>query len=406
MSDRSPTQQTKNFSLRKAIEHENTPPTSAMTLPATAITQAEPKPVYQSTTQAKLSILLIDDESGIRLLLNRALSTQGYSVHEARNGILGLEQRQAQRPDLILLDITMPGMDGFAVLKEIRRQDPVVGVLMVSALSPERFAAEAMIEGADGYSTKPFKLQNILKEVERIGAIVQLRRQSITRQRQVTKTNHRLRRIITRQMAPTIPHEIADAQKDVFTSGVYQTATVLFLDFCHHAPQSQQRNPEEVVHLLNQHLKIASSAIMDNGGYLDKFTGDGFMAIFEGEQLPDHATFAVRAATQIQRRLRQLTRYQSSPLQMRIGLHSGEVILGNIGTNQWMSYTAIGETVNLAKQIGELAALDTILLSLETQNLLNSQILAAAQIQTKSWGNASFTWRQRITEIYQVLSQS
>lgn len=405
MSNRSPNQQTKVFSLLKTIERENALLTTVTPPPATAITQADPLPSHQSATEPKLSVLLIDDESGIRLLLNRALSAQGYRVNEASNGLMGLERRQAVRPDLILLDITMPGMDGFAVLKEIRRQDPVVGVLMVSALSPERFAAEAMIEGADGYTTKPFKLQNILKEVERIGAIVQLRRRSMARQRQVTKTNHRLRRILTRKMAPTIAHEIEDAQKDIFNNDAYHTATVLFLDFCHYTPQPQHRNPEEVVQLLNQHLRIASSTIMDNGGYLDKLLGDGFMAIFEAASLPDHATFAVRAATQIQQRLRQLTRYQSSSLQMRIGLHSGEVILGNVGTNQWMNYTAIGETVNLAKQIGELAASDTILLSLETQNLLNPPLLAAAQIQTKSWGNASFTWRQRIAEIYQAFSQ-
>lgn len=140
-------------------------------------------PTRQEMSAKTLSILLVDDEPGIRQLLKQGLSVQGYQLYEASDGLTGLEQFHTIHPDLVLLDIMMPGMDGFATLREIRRQDTVVGVIMVSALNPERIAIEAMVTGADGYLAKPFKLQAIFAEIERVGNVVRLRQHSRAYQR-------------------------------------------------------------------------------------------------------------------------------------------------------------------------------------------------------------------------------
>ncbi len=124
----------------------------------------------------KLSILVIDDESGIRALLKEILVRQGHQVYEAKDGITGLEQFYRVQPDLVLLDVSMPGRDGFAVLKEIRRQNTVVGVLMVSAFKQAHLITKALASGADGYLQKPFRLTDLLKEVQQVSAAVRLRR--------------------------------------------------------------------------------------------------------------------------------------------------------------------------------------------------------------------------------------
>lgn len=135
------------------------------------------------------SLLLVDDDSGLRLLLNRALTMQGYQFYEASDGIVGLAQFHALQPDLILLDITMPRLDGFAVLKEIRQHDPVVGIIMISALSSNQCKTKAVLGGADGYLHKPPRLQEVFSEVARVNTLVRLRRDSHTCQQERMKLN-------------------------------------------------------------------------------------------------------------------------------------------------------------------------------------------------------------------------
>lgn len=130
----------------------------------------------QSQQEKNVSILLIDDEAGIRTLLINALVNQGYQCQEASDGLTGLILWQASQPDLVLLDITMPGVDGFEVLREIRRWDPIVGIIMVSALNFERLADKALIEAADGYVKKPFRTQTLFQEIDRVSQLVSFRR--------------------------------------------------------------------------------------------------------------------------------------------------------------------------------------------------------------------------------------
>lgn len=130
----------------------------------------------QAVSNETLSILLIDDEPGIRLLLRKGLATQGHQLYEAEDGLTGLAQFHAVQPDIILLDVNMPGMDGFTILKEIRRYDGAVGILMCSALSADFLINEAIHSGADRYLIKPIRLQTVFTEVQRVGHLVRQRR--------------------------------------------------------------------------------------------------------------------------------------------------------------------------------------------------------------------------------------
>jgi DNA-binding response OmpR family regulator len=122
------------------------------------------------------SILVVEDDLNVRLLLKDLLEEQGYKVYEAANGVAGLKQFNLLQPDLVLLDISMPRLDGLAVLKEIRRQNATVGVLVISAMIANSVVAEARAYEVDGYLHKPFRLETLLAEVQRVRTLVHSRR--------------------------------------------------------------------------------------------------------------------------------------------------------------------------------------------------------------------------------------
>lgn len=176
MLNRLPIQQTSSYS--RAFSRKEVEPLNREVVPV-GVQESSVSAHQHSKPRRQLSILLIDDEPEIRRLLSNALTIQGYLCQEADNGVTGLAMLQLVQPDLILLDITMPGLDGLGVLQEIRRRDITVGVIMVSALNPERFADKAFTDGADAYIKKPFRTQTIFQEIERVSCLVYWRRHSL-----------------------------------------------------------------------------------------------------------------------------------------------------------------------------------------------------------------------------------
>lgn len=121
-------------------------------------------------------ILIVDDESSMRLLLRRTLELGFYTVYEAANGTSALRMIEQIDPDIILLDINLPDMNGISILQEIRKSDFTVGVLMVSALNHRHAIELAQSEGADGFVGKPYLIKDILNAVARLAEQVNIRR--------------------------------------------------------------------------------------------------------------------------------------------------------------------------------------------------------------------------------------
>lgn len=133
--------------------------------------------LFMIMARKSFSILLADDEPGIRLLLKRVLAIQGYQIYEAHDGVTALDQFLHLQPDLILLDIAMPNLDGITVLQEIRQQNQHVGILMMSAFKETELGYNLTRLGADGYLQKPFRFQTIQREIERLRPLITKRQQ-------------------------------------------------------------------------------------------------------------------------------------------------------------------------------------------------------------------------------------
>src|SRR5207247_884489 len=146
--------------------------------------------------------------------------------------------------------------------------------------------------------------------------------------------------------------------------GQRREITVLFADLDGFTTLSEKVPPEQLLELLNACLGVATDAILEYGGTIDKYMGDAVMALFNAPQeQPDHAWRAMRAAVSMQRRVRALTAEWEHKMIFAIGVHSGEAVVGNIGSSSLRNFTAIGDTVNLAKRIQESAAPGQILVS-------------------------------------------
>ncbi len=351
------------------------------------------------TTLQPLRILLVDDEPTTLQLVRRLLQADGHQIFEAIDGEQAIEQFERLCPDLVLLDVVIPKVDGLEVLREIRQRDKMAGVIMVSALSSEQLAVKSMLAGADDYVGKPFRLKAIRMSIRQVMDKVRLRRHNATLQTELIAANQKLRKY----MAEPLVHSLLNSSKAPELGGEREMVTVLFLDFANFTPLAEQLPPDDVVRILNDYYALLTNVVTEAGGYLDKIMGDGFMALYNAPIFSiEHATRAVHSAIAMRRLIVEANRTRAHKLSVRIGLHSGEAVVGNIGTAILMNYTAIGNTVNTAKRIEEICQPDQILISADTYALFNHAELDGQNVMMQSLGRRQLKGRSTGIEVYAV----
>ncbi|CAN5497911.1 hypothetical protein BH23CHL2_BH23CHL2_06540 [soil metagenome] len=185
----------------------------------------------------------------------------------------------------------------------------------------------------------------------------------------------RLRDLFSRYLAPSVVERLLNNPDAVELGGTRHDVAVLFADVRGFTGFSEQTSPEEVVHVLNHYLDLAVNEIFEQLGTLDKFLGDGVMALFGAPvEVADHELAAVRAAMAMAARLDELRKDTGTQVGFGIGIHAGEAIVGNIGTPQLMSYTAIGDVVNVAARLESEARSGEILISGEVYERISSYV--------------------------------
>ncbi len=207
------------------------------------------------------------------------------------------------------------------------------------------------------------------------------------------------REMFRRYVAPAVVDRLTSNPDLLKLGGTRHVITILFADIRGFTQFSEPLPPEELVDILNQYLAVAAEAILDEEGTLDKFMGDAVMAIFNAP-LPqaDHALRAARAALAMQRAVVSL--HEKLPAQLRlqygIGIHTGDAVVGNVGTEQQMNFTAIGDAVNLAKRLQENAAGGQVLLSQQAYTQIRKSVNAKklAPLQVKG--------RQALTQVWEL----
>jgi class 3 adenylate cyclase len=287
-------------------------------------------------------VLVVDDNKVNRLLLSRSVELQGHHPATAENGRLALEMLRAEPFDLVLLDIEMPEMDGFAVLEALRADAQLrdLPVLVTSSLEGMDSAVRSITLGAVDYLNKPV---NPVLLKARIAA-------TIEKKRLRDELKAMVRRFATSQV-------VQDVQESGFTlGGKSVVASVMFADIRGFTPLVESQSPEETIDLLNTWYTLMFDAIQGHDGVVNQMIGDGLMAIF-GAPVPldDHATCAVRAAIEMIDLVEMFNAERESagkpPIRIGVGIASGTMVAGYTGTSKRATYTCVGDTVNLAARL-------------------------------------------------------
>lgn len=351
------------------------------------------------TGSQPLKILLVDDEPATLQLVRRMLQADGHDLYEATDGEQAIKLFDEIRPDLVLLDVVIPKMDGLEVLTELRKRDKMAGIIMVSALTSEQLAVKSMLGGADDYVNKPFRLKTIRLSIRQVMDKVRLRRRNATLQAELIAANQRLRQYMAKPLVETL----LSSPQPPRLGGVREIVTVLFLDFSDFTSLSETLAPDDVVQILNDYYAFLTNIVIEHGGFMDKIMGDGFMALFNAPTTyVDHAERAVRSAIAMRRELYKRNQSRTHRLSARIGIHTGEAVVGNIGASVLMNYTAIGDAINLAKRLEESCESNQILITIDTLRHLSKTTAKRESIEFVSLGTRQFKGRRAAIEVFAV----
>ncbi len=306
----------------------------------------------------RFSLLVVDDNELNRDMLSRRLAARGYGVRTAADGRSALELLASGRFDLVLLDVMMPGVNGLEVLGTLRRTRSVADlpVIMVTARDQSEDTVEALRLGANDYVTKPIDFPVALARIETQlslrSAGEEVRRLAV----ELEKRNRFIRQTFGRYLTNEVVASLLETPEGLRLGGERRTVTILLSDLRGFTPLAERLTPEQVVRILNNYLGAMADVVCRFQGTVDEFIGDSVLALFGAPTMrEDDARRAVACALAMQKAMTEVNarnREAGLPaVQMGIALNTGEVVVGNIGSERRSKYGVVGSPVNLTARM-------------------------------------------------------
>jgi adenylate cyclase len=321
------------------------------------------------STPSKTRVLVVDDQPQNIRLLEAILAPRGYDVRPASSGEEALAAIDQSDVDLVLLDIVMPGLDGYQVCHAIRERPATayLPVVMVTASGDEQ-KIKALEAGADDFLTKPINQSELLA---RVASLARIKRYQDTIKRQsdeLSAWNQELETRVAEQvsqiermgrlrrfLSPQLAELIVDSGDESFLESHRREIVVVFCDLRGFTAFAEASEPEEVMGVLEQYFKALGDLIFRFEGTLERFAGDGLMVFFNDPvRCDDGPARAIRMAVGMRSRVRGLAESwarEGHDLALGIGIAQGYATLGRIGFDGRHDYAAIGSVTNLASRL-------------------------------------------------------
>lgn len=292
------------------------------------------------STQAN-KIMIVDDDDCTRSLYNRMLTKAGFTTIEAECGEDALLIAEHEHLNGILMDIHMPGINGIETCRRLRKmkQHRVTPILFLTANDKTEILKEAFSAGGDDFIQKPIKT-----------VVLHARLQGHMQRAHYYHELENLQKNLNRYISPRTQEMVERYTKTGrLPPPEQQDMCIMFTDIRDFTLLSQKSDAEEMFTILSQHLGEQVDLVYQHGGYVDKFGGDGIMAVFEGEDKSERACHcALDIIEMSQQHCESKHEIQFKP---GIGVYNGEAILGNIGSSEHLDYSVVGNTVNLAARL-------------------------------------------------------
>src|SRR5712691_2072963 len=342
-------------------------------------------------------LLAVDDTPQNIKVLDAILSPRGYTVVTASSGAEALEKVRAEAPDLVLLDIVMPGMSGYEVAQRLRSDATTrfLPIVMVTALGAQEEKVKAIEAGADDFLTKPVNQLELLSRVKSLLRIKEYHDTIQAQAAQLAEWNRTLEERVQRQvedlermgrlrrfLAPELAEVIVSGQQEQLLESHRREITVVFCDLRGFTAFAETTEPEEVMEVLREFHTAMGELIFRYEGTLERFAGDGMMIFFNDPlPRPDHAERAVRMAVAMRARVGELLalwRRRGHQLDFAVGVALGYATLGKIGFEGRFDYAAIGTVTNLASRLCDEAKGGQILISQRVYGAVEGLVMAEA----------------------------
>jgi class 3 adenylate cyclase len=357
--------------------------------------QSETKKI-KSTTTATTSgrgfVLVVDDEEQNRSLLRDPLEARGYEIAEAENGLQALQKVAGRPPDVILLDLMMPKMDGFEVCRRLKNdlKTAHIPILIVTALSERKERLMGIEAGANDFLNKPIDIQDLIL---RVGNAVYAKHLHDQLQVEQEKSERLLLNIL--------PKPIAERMKkgEINIADSYPDVTVLLADLIGFTTLSAHIGPEQIVQLLNEIFSAFDLLAEKHGLEKIKTIGDAYM-VAGGIAFPrpDHAEASAELAINMQEEIQRFNQQYNTSVRLCIGICTGPVVAGVIGRGRF-AYDLWGETVNLAYRLESTGEAGKIQIAESTYERLKHkyQFEPKHSIDVKGHGHLSAYWLDKRT---------
>ena len=322
-------------------------------------------------------ILLVDDDPTNLFLLEELLLCEGYVPVLAESGTEALEIAATSKPDLILLDIMMPKMDGFEVCRRLREDERLntIPVVFLTALDDDHSRLRGLEMMGDDYLTKPINSQLLLTKIASILRLNKMRSQQVQSEinqqvkeqsRQQIAAAWEVNDYISEKFRLFVPEQYLNRIAPQGVESIQlgnareEELTVLFCDIRGFTTIAESQTAMQTFEWLNAFFTQMSQAITDHHGFVDKFLGDAIFAVFD--RVENHAEDGLNAAVAMLQNLSEFNRDRQKfnleqPIKVGIGIHTGFGLIGTVGSDNRMDSTVIGDVVNTAARLEELTKL-------------------------------------------------
>ena len=328
----------------------------------------------EPATQVPFRVLVVDDDPDMAGFLAHLLVQQGLQADIAGDGYVALRQIAASPPDMVLLDVQMPGPDGFEICRRLKASEStaLLPVVLVTALEDHDSRVRGIEAGADDFLSKPVRREELVARVKTLRRLHETRKELEGRRLAAeVQEKEAIRRAFSRYLSPRLAERVlrdSPRGEDVFRNLSERAAVVaLFADLRGFTRLSETVPVSRIVPMLNEFFAVLTEAVHENEGTVFSMAGDSMLV---GFNVPvPQADASARAVTTGRAMIRRFgpvaARWRAEhglSTGIGVGIESGEVVVGNVGAPSFMSYTIIGDSVNVAARLMQRAVGNELLI--------------------------------------------